>query len=100
MLTSYRSGRWLAAAVAAGLTVVLAGCSGGKVATHTMTQDQATARAQQIVTETAAALSPNPGCSTHYPAGRAATASISTRMPASWLPTVVRTGKGSGNRSR
>jgi hypothetical protein len=38
----------------------LAGCSGGNVSHNTMTQAQATARARQILRDTAAALTPRP----------------------------------------
>ena len=54
-----RTGRWLAAALTGGI-VMLAGCSGGNVATKTMTQAQAATRAEQVLAGTAAAVKPRP----------------------------------------
>ena len=51
--------RWLAAALT-GATVMLTGCSGGNVAPKTMTQAQAAIRAEQVLKDTAAALTPRP----------------------------------------
>lgn len=52
--------RWPVLLAAAGASLLLAGCSGGTVATKTMTQAQATVRAGQILTGTATALTPRP----------------------------------------
>lgn len=60
MRTARRSFRWpVVLLLAAGLSA-LAGCSGGKVAAPTMTQAQATARAEKILQDTAAVLTPRP----------------------------------------
>jgi hypothetical protein len=47
--------------------MVLAGCSGGNVATHTMNKGQATTRAKQILEDTAAALHPRPTLELYMP---------------------------------
>lgn len=60
MQVSRRSGRFLAASIAVIIAGLLTGCSGGNVASHTMTKAQATARAEQILRKTAAGLNPKP----------------------------------------
>jgi hypothetical protein len=55
-----RGWRLLSIAAALAITGVAAGCSGGNVASHTITQQQATARAEQIPPETATSLDPQP----------------------------------------
>lgn len=60
--------RWVfAAAIALTAAMTLPGCSGGNVAKHTMTQDQATTRAKQILQDTPAALNPRPHLELYTP---------------------------------
>jgi hypothetical protein len=59
-MTTTARARWQAAAIAAAIAGLLTACSGGGVAAKTMTQAQATQRAQTILRETAVALDPEP----------------------------------------
>lgn len=60
MLTVRKSRCWPVMAAVVAVAAVLVGCSGGNVPAKTMTLDQATARAEQVVKETGAALTPRP----------------------------------------